>query len=847
MATVSPTPLGAGHEAYVRRAPSRAGLRNQASRPVLKRSSPRSAMPVMNNGPLPQSWKFSMADSSDDEIPVPPMKLSAEAKAILGDEASLMERSSPPRKSTATGNERKERDVGVDLKQGSPPHSRPHGRAMKEKSVSPASTRPSSPRIVRINPAHIGSKTSAPSSQDRRSPLSRSNNDLITPAPRPRSRVATNGYASSGQSEVAGSEAKTMRQRSTTPGESIPGSQERDLHEAASHMGNMSIGRKTEETGVHTSIRVKRLGGVGGRYLSGPARRGGMKRRPSEEEQSPVHEDLISTDDPPKKQEEKQQRQERPSSPLIEIRDDNRAKASEERKAQVRFQSQPNVIAESPARHDHRLQRPLEPISQSRAPSNPSSNASRPSQKQEQPAFKVPNLPILPSRFDQENEPPPTFKKNKPLGGVLTDRPNKMAVLQDEKMLIDTPATNTPHRQALAPRSQNTPHRPAPPPPPKMTMLETATATAGAASAAQSRKKRNYISVNSKLFTRMDCIGRGGSSKVYRVMAENFKVFALKRVTLEDQDESAIRGFKGEIDLLKRLENVDRVVRLFDYELNEEKQTLSVLMEMGESDLNRVLTLRLNAEDARFDITFTRYFWKEMLECVDAVHQHDIVHSDLKPANFLLLQGRLKLIDFGISNAIADDTVNVHREQHIGTPNYMSPEALIDSNAGTGLPSSVGKVMKLGKPSDVWSLGCILYQMVYGKPPFAHIANQMQRIMAIPNPHHLIDFPAKAVGGVPVPQGLMSTLRRCLERDQRLRPTVEELLAESDPFLHPDGAAPVGSGELGTVPIGVDMVARLQYSMVRHIREKGIPSDGELALWPQRYFQGIKEAVEKGG
>lgn len=107
-------------------------------------------------------------------------------------------------------------------------------------------------------------------------------------------------------------------------------------------------------------------------------------------------------------------------------------------------------------------------------------------------------------------------------------------------------------------------------------MLETATAPAGAASASQARKKRNYISVNGKLFTRMDCIGRGGSSKVYRVMAENFKVFALKRVTLEDQDELAIRGYKGEIDLLRKLENVDRVVRLFDWEINEERHTLSV-------------------------------------------------------------------------------------------------------------------------------------------------------------------------------------------------------------------------------------------------------------------------------
>lgn len=61
------------------------------------------------------------------------------------------------------------------------------------------------------------------------------------------------------------------------------------------------------------------------------------------------------------------------------------------------------------------------------------------------------------------------------------------------------------------------------------------------------------------------------------MMAENSKFFALKRVNLEDADESAVRGFKGEIDLLKKLENVERVIRLYDFDLNEDKGTLSVV------------------------------------------------------------------------------------------------------------------------------------------------------------------------------------------------------------------------------------------------------------------------------
>lgn len=83
----------------------------------------------------------------------------------------------------------------------------------------------------------------------------------------------------------------------------------------------------------------------------------------------------------------------------------------------------------------------------------------------------------------------------------------------------------------------------------------------------------------------MDLLGRGGSSRVFRVMAENYKVFALKKVNLEEAEESAVRGYKGEIDLLKKLEGVERVVRLYDYEINEEKGTLSVVSRTNSSHL----------------------------------------------------------------------------------------------------------------------------------------------------------------------------------------------------------------------------------------------------------------------
>jgi len=85
------------------------------------------------------------------------------------------------------------------------------------------------------------------------------------------------------------------------------------------------------------------------------------------------------------------------------------------------------------------------------------------------------------------------------------------------------------------------------------------------------------LKVNGRPYQRIDCIGRGGSAKVYRVTAENGKMFALKRVSLENADETTVRGYKGEINLLQKLAAVDRVIQLFDWELNEEKHMLSLV------------------------------------------------------------------------------------------------------------------------------------------------------------------------------------------------------------------------------------------------------------------------------
>ncbi|KAJ3338750.1 Dual-specificity kinase, spindle pole body (SPB) duplication and spindle checkpoint function [Kappamyces sp. JEL0680] len=259
----------------------------------------------------------------------------------------------------------------------------------------------------------------------------------------------------------------------------------------------------------------------------------------------------------------------------------------------------------------------------------------------------------------------------------------------------------------------------------------------------------------------------GGSCKVFKIVDGAGHIFALKKVKLRGQDASVVEGYKNEIILLNKLKTNDRIIRLYDAEHDAKQQILLMVLEYGEIDLERMLQ---KDTEQPLSINFIRNYWEQMLQAVQAIHDQNIIHSDLKPANFLLVGGCLKLIDFGIAKAIPNDTTNIQRDHQSGTVNYMAPEAI----NYVEISGAKQNYLKQGRASDVWSLACILYRFIYLHPPFGKLA-LMAKIHAITNAKHSIPYPPTQYPEV------VAVLKACLVYEPKKRLTIPELLAH--PFL----------------------------------------------------------------
>ncbi|KAK4153953.1 kinase-like domain-containing protein [Chaetomidium leptoderma] len=840
--------LGGGHGSEAPSTDVPASIARRTSNP-LRTSIPAPGRPT--SGDQESSWKRTRA-SDNAPASQPPTSPSRPPSRVATRRSSVLAPAPP----ASTDQESSVR--GTRLTRHSRTGSNPSSR-----NPSPVGSRDSSPaprkRVVRLgapnsasgaqnssfNGSHRNSlRTSLSSSTRGRRPESLDGAAKVTevqsplghqdrPAKTPVVRTVRIAVGSSGQKPASGDSSEVRSKYSAR-------SSEHDVR-------NSAAAAAAPSAAPQSSMRVKRVGKTPGSFLSGPARRG--RRRQSEEEDAdgqPEADVYGSSQEPGSHQLQSRQQQEAPSSGASEYPDfaasgspvSARDSARDSARAALRRQKSTFItpVGQRKADHDHR------PLAY-RIPTPPAPESAGEDKENEAPADIA---PVVPPMLRASN--PPRSLQKAPAQPVAAP----INVATDEPRHQFHAALNN---HALAARSDNIVQRPAPPPPPKMSVVETATAAAGASTTVQAKKRQFLLRVNGKTYTRIDSLGRGGSGKVYRVSAENGKLLALKRVSLEGLDERTIKGYQGEIDLLQRLAGVNRVIQLIDHEFNSEKKMLSIVLEAGELDFNTFLRSRLS-EDSRLDPVFVRYWWKEMVECLQVVHDKDIIHTDLKPANFVLAQGRLKVIDFGIANAIQTDmTVNVHRDAQIGTPNYMSPESLMDSKE-YAMTSAYGQVsvpqsqrpkhFKLGKASDIWSLGCILYQMVYGLCPFAKVPNLMARVNAIKDWGHPIDFPEHTEHGVRVPPSLIRTMRRCLNRNQTERPTCEELLSLTDPFLYPMelSASMLAAAEHGDViPITPDLLRDVVWDVAQRVQRGDVVDSEILNLWPTAYWASCKRSL----
>uniref|UniRef100_A0A7N0VAH8 Protein kinase domain-containing protein n=1 Tax=Kalanchoe fedtschenkoi TaxID=63787 RepID=A0A7N0VAH8_KALFE len=313
-------------------------------------------------------------------------------------------------------------------------------------------------------------------------------------------------------------------------------------------------------------------------------------------------------------------------------------------------------------------------------------------------------------------------------------------------------------------------------------------------------RKRNsnsdaFFKVNGRQYQKLGRIGTGGSSEVHKVISADCSIYALKKIRLKGRDYATAFGFCQEILYLNKLKGKSNIIQLIDFEVtdkgllqevmigsmsNKESKVkddgyIFMVLEYGEIDLAHMLSQKwkeVDGGDQTIDDNWLRFYWQQILLAVNTIHEERIVHSDLKPANFLLVRGSLKLIDFGIAKAIMSDTTNIQRDSQVGTLSYMSPEAFMCNETDAD-----GNTIKCGRSSDIWSLGCILYQMVYGRTPFAEHKTFWAKFKVITNPNHEIKYP-------PLPNPwLLDLMKKCLAWDRDKRWRIPQLLEH--PFLRP--------------------------------------------------------------
>jgi serine/threonine-protein kinase len=217
----------------------------------------------------------------------------------------------------------------------------------------------------------------------------------------------------------------------------------------------------------------------------------------------------------------------------------------------------------------------------------------------------------------------------------------------------------------------------------------------------------------------LSLLGKGGMSSVY--LAEHtvmkrrcaLKVLPAKRVN----DASYLGRFHREAQAVAALDHPN-IVRAYDVDMTQDAgidiHFLSMEFVQGKS------LLELVQEKGPIPVADAVEYIRQSAEGLDHAHKAGLVHRDIKPGNLLLTPGGvIKILDLGLARFFNDEEASLtveHDEKVLGTADYISPEQAIDSH-------------KVDHRTDIYSLGCTLYFLLTGHPPF-NSGSLAQRLIA---------------------------------------------------------------------------------------------------------------------
>ncbi|KAG0242989.1 hypothetical protein BGX31_011392 [Mortierella sp. GBA43] len=239
-------------------------------------------------------------------------------------------------------------------------------------------------------------------------------------------------------------------------------------------------------------------------------------------------------------------------------------------------------------------------------------------------------------------------------------------------------------------------------------------------------------------------------------------------------NSSPLELIRGEVAILKKL-NHDNIVKLYEVLDVTDEDSMFMVMELCEMG---VLTeVSLNDKLSKiFDDEECRDVFRQMVLGIEYLHEHEIIHRDIKPDNLLRSQdGTLKIVDFGVSKIFKKEEGDL-TENAAGSPAFMAPELCAFER---------GKIS--GRAADVWSMGVTLYCIRYGKIPFrSNDPMELRRVIC----EEEADLEAEKD---PKFKALMMAL---LQKDPAKRITLDEL--RNDPWLTRDGTDELISKEENT-------------------------------------------------